>query len=1010
MKIRITFIIAILFIFTIASIAQNKKNLSEHKAKKIFPSEETIVNNKPVKLHPTISADLFTTDYDYAGNNSRPSMLWPYDIDGDGVLDPIGTGMQRFDGGARSQQLFAGLGGEFTWFPVSDPFLTTGWGGVQSLTEGPWAGKTLIMMHQGGLSKYSLVDLASFTFDVTHQDVDATNSTNFPQFVYMPDGTIYWVSDAGNLFQSTDQLASSNLVTNVIPQDATDAPAELILKRSPNGQYIFQPAAFSNNGSIIDGASQEEADFVSAYCSTDSGTNWTFEKIGYEGYITISNRPNYMPLFSNFAQLDGAVDNNGTMHVVINGNSLDLASDTTVVFPVYYYNSLLDSWQAVTTVDMETTPQILDYYPGNGIGNSYPTVAVTEDGDAVVIVWQAPEVVSGTLNIYPGDGGDASLASYYTDIYYVISTDGGETFSEPMKLDGEPNRADYYPYASAGGLEVLSNGNLRLHYMYMVDAVPGCSLFGENSASNDSYWIYDSKDFDYNGTVTSFQSVISVRDAGGSSSGLDLILGTSSKGTDGLDSGLGEIELPPLPPAGAFDARFILPDGLTASLKDIRNNDLTSAEWIMQFQPSTAGYPITFSWDNTKLAEYGSFKLTDNITGTLINVDMTSVSSYELTNSNISQLKIVYSQSKCVDVSYDNGWNLLSMPIKAEDMSKATLFPESNSNAFEFGGGYQIADSLETSKGFWLRFPSSGSVNVCGSSDVKNIVVNNGWNMIGVYDNDVAVSSITTNPSNIITSNFFGFKYGYQIVDTLKKGKGYWVKVSSNGEILSGNLKKGTEEIEGNRNNWTEIVIKDRNNSVGRLYLSGEEVIKGELPPVPPSGIFDVRYSTDRYVERGNNLWNRVELSSAEYPIEIRSNNGEVEIKIQKGEGEEIIRLGENESYTIGGSITGLEIRGKSEVLTSFRLEQNYPNPFNPTTVIKFAIPNVIRSEAKQSLGVTLKIYDILGNEVATLVNEQKEAGYYEVRFDAKNLASGMYIYRITADKFSDVKKMLLIK
>ena len=89
---------------------------------------------------------------------------------------------------------------------------------------------------------------------------------------------------------------------------------------------------------------------------------------------------------------------------------------------------------------------------------------------------------------------------------------------------------------------------------------------------------------------------------------------------------------------------------------------------------------------------------------------------------------------------------------------------------------------------------------------------------------------------------------------------------------------------------------------------------------------------------------------------------------------------------------------------------QNFPNPFNPTTIIKYAIPAVIESEAKQSIGVTLKVYDILGSEVATLVNEQKEAGYHEVRFDAKHLTSGMYIYRITADKFSDVKKMLLIK
>ena len=66
-----------------------------------------------------------------------------------------------------------------------------------------------------------------------------------------------------------------------------------------------------------------------------------------------------------------------------------------------------------------------------------------------------------------------------------------------------------------------------------------------------------------------------------------------------------------------------------------------------------------------------------------------------------------------------------------------------------------------------------------------------------------------------------------------------------------------------------------------------------------------------------------------------------------------------------------------------FALEQNYPNPFNPSTTIRFSIPNVIASTPKQSQLVTLKVYDVLGDEVATLVNEEKPAGTYEIKFDA---------------------------
>lgn len=93
-----------------------------------------------------------------------------------------------------------------------------------------------------------------------------------------------------------------------------------------------------------------------------------------------------------------------------------------------------------------------------------------------------------------------------------------------------------------------------------------------------------------------------------------------------------------------------------------------------------------------------------------------------------------------------------------------------------------------------------------------------------------------------------------------------------------------------------------------------------------------------------------------------------------------------------------------------FSLQQSYPNPFNPSTKIKFTIPSVIANETKQSQLVTLKIYDVLGNEVATLVNEEKPAGSYEVNFDATSLSSGIYFYKLKAGNFAETKKMLLMK
>ncbi|RMF59353.1 MAG: T9SS C-terminal target domain-containing protein [Calditrichaeota bacterium] len=86
----------------------------------------------------------------------------------------------------------------------------------------------------------------------------------------------------------------------------------------------------------------------------------------------------------------------------------------------------------------------------------------------------------------------------------------------------------------------------------------------------------------------------------------------------------------------------------------------------------------------------------------------------------------------------------------------------------------------------------------------------------------------------------------------------------------------------------------------------------------------------------------------------------------------------------------------------SFSLSQNYPNPFNPATTIRFQLP--------QSGFVSLKVYDLTGREVAVLVKEQKPAGTYQVSFDAGQLASGVYFYRLKSGEFQQTRKMLLVR
>lgn len=119
-----------------------------------------------------------------------------------------------------------------------------------------------------------------------------------------------------------------------------------------------------------------------------------------------------------------------------------------------------------------------------------------------------------------------------------------------------------------------------------------------------------------------------------------------------------------------------------------------------------------------------------------------------------------------------------------------------------------------------------------------------------------------------------------------------------------------------------------------------------------------------------------------------------------------------------GGMLKGFgttNIKNKAELINSFSLEQNYPNPFNPVTTIKYSVPSIAKSgvsntQSNAEADVKLIVYDILGNEVVTLVEEIKAPGNYETKFNAENLSSGIYFYRLQAGGFIQIRKMLLLK
>ena len=111
-------------------------------------------------------------------------------------------------------------------------------------------------------------------------------------------------------------------------------------------------------------------------------------------------------------------------------------------------------------------------------------------------------------------------------------------------------------------------------------------------------------------------------------------------------------------------------------------------------------------------------------------------------------------------------------------------------------------------------------------------------------------------------------------------------------------------------------------------------------------------------------------------------------------------------AHEFNGTVVGVNNKLTQPVV--FKLEQNFPNPFNPTTKIKYSITSSV--ETHRDASVQLKVYDVLGREVTTLINETKQAGNYEVEFNASTLSSGVYFYQLKAGDFIQTKKMILLK
>jgi len=218
--------------------------------------------------------------------------------------------------------------------------------------------------------------------------------------------------------------------------------------------------------------------------------------------------------------------------------------------------------------------------------------------------------------------------------------------------------------------------------------------------------------------------------------------------------------------------------------------------------------------------------------------------------------------------------------------------------------------------------------------------------------------------------------------------------------------KSNGDVVQYFKESWGQIILTDAAGRSYTLYATSGDVDLNnyELPPAPPAGNFDIRFSSGRIAEDLNTATQSISMNGIQYPVSVEVRN--LNITLQDESGKELnaeLKSGDKISIANESIHKLLLISGEMATPSTYELSQNYPNPFNPSTVIEFSLPEDVSN-------VKLTIYNAIGEKVTDLVNSSLKAGKYSYQWNARNVATGMYIYELRTDKFVSVKKMVLLK
>lgn len=361
----------------------------------------------------------------------------------------------------------------------------------------------------------------------------SNNRTNFKLWKTSDLGGTYTFIDSIQGFAAKGGFAAPGPIAN--------GGVELGMAKSADEKYLLNfgtlvgdAVSASSTAQIYNGFTRATADNLFLIWTDNNGATWTQKAIGWDGDTTLTSITRtekvdtleyvssagdtlkkvfgtnftfkYAPLFENFGQIDAAVANDGTVHVIANGYGLFVTSvkiahptkpgvvDTVSIstangyYPIIYWNSKTNTWKEISAPAYSSLADSTmgDKRPGNGQGQAYPSIGITADGGVVYATWMAPEhtgsVSDASVTI------DATTGLRFTDLHHVFSTDGGATFTAPAVYGSVANSAESFPTVSQL-LEVRA-GKVIAPVVFMNDIQAGTSLFASNGASSTNPVLY----------------------------------------------------------------------------------------------------------------------------------------------------------------------------------------------------------------------------------------------------------------------------------------------------------------------------------------------------------------------------------------------------------------------------------------------------------------------------------------------------------------------------------------